>query len=56
MNSKLFFINEKIRNIIDNYSSDRKSPPSPLSPGQQKRVRFLVDNNDQSSMFSLNNF
>ncbi|CAF1253933.1 unnamed protein product [Adineta steineri] len=26
-----------------------KSPPSPLSPGQQKRVRFLVDsNNDQS--------
>ncbi|CAF4838964.1 unnamed protein product, partial [Rotaria sp. Silwood2] len=23
-----------------------KSPPSPLSPGQQKRVRFLVDNNN----------
>ncbi|CAF4687484.1 unnamed protein product [Rotaria sp. Silwood1] len=27
-----------------------KSPPSPLSPGQQKRVRFLVDNNNDLSI------
>ncbi len=36
---------------MNSYLFFRKSPPSPLSPGQQKRVRFLVDNNnDQSSM------
>lgn len=33
---------------VNNHFFHRKSPPSPLSPGQQKRVRFLVDNNDQS--------
>ncbi|CAF0934052.1 unnamed protein product [Rotaria sordida] len=29
---------------------ESKSPPSPLSPGQQKRVRFLVDNNNDLSI------
>lgn len=37
-----------ITNVFNDSLFDRKSPPSPLSPGQQKRVRFLVDNNDQS--------
>ncbi|UJR25246.1 hypothetical protein I4U23_006598 [Adineta vaga] len=29
---------------------EAKTPPSPLSPGQQKRVRFLVDNNNDQSI------
>lgn len=53
MNSSTFFRDNlkssPFVSLMSKHTFDEsKSPSSPLSPGQQKRVRFLVDNNDQS--------